>query len=627
MFRLSFFGSFTRQRAALLSATAFAPIPLHPAVERQLELARAAPTQAPPRIDSPWGLYWHSLRGVKELIVEHIAWTTLSALVVLGSVFVAREVFQAQIGVSEGLILASAFFALKVTQAALEYFNACRRLQVHRGIQITLYSLINAKLALIAPSARADISKGQLKTLVGSDVESIEDFISAAIQQWIPVLVSIAILVPVLAIVSGVLGLFALLAALAILPIVLFSTRFVERYQRRAQSKRDDFTTIVGEWIKNIRLVRYLGWERALEREIGARMRRYVLLDSIRHAVAIFIYALSSSWTMVPLLALLCISPLLQTPLNLLQVFSSFWILDHLLTQITNLPYSFTLYGTASAGAKRVIDLLRRPNVMDSFLPPPEHGSITNEEPTALILRGATVSFGDQRALDNVTLRIALNQRTAIVGSVGSGKTTLLEVLLGEIPLSSGSVLVEFDRHSEIPLWRADAYRRLRSLIAYSPQQPFLSNASMRDNVDLSTVASSLEIDSAVMAAQLREDLLAFPRGLEEEVGESGINLSGGQKQRVSLARVFISKRPIVLLDDPLSAVDPKTEELLMDSILDHEKGVILVSHRLAELARCDRILVLEHGAIVEDSDPTTLGSDETSQFSKFLKAAENHDL
>ena len=148
----------------------------------------------------------------------------------------------------------------------------------------------------------------------------------------------------------------------------------------------------------------------------------------------------------------------------------------------------------------------------------------------------------------------------------------------------------------------------------------------MRNNIDLSATTSSDDVNMALLAAQLNEDLATFPRGLEEEVGESGINLSGGQKQRVSLARAFLSKRPFLFLDDPLSAVDPRTEGLLMKSIIEHGRGVLLVSHRLAELERCDRVIVLDNGTIVEDGCPKALACDESSRFSRFLRASETHE-
>jgi len=626
MFRLSFFGPFARQRDELLVAKSFAPIPLHPAVERQLQQANSNFSRKAPRLKRPWNLFWYGLREIKELIVEHILWNAASALIVLGSVFVAREVFQARVGITEGLVLAGSYLLLKIFQATIDYFNGCRRLQIHRGLQIAFYRCINEKLVSISPAGRAEFSKGGLKTLLGSDVESIEDFISAAIQQWIPVTVSTIILVPALYFVSGTIGLLALLVVILLIPVAMIGAAFVEMYQKKAQKEQDELTTIIGEWVKNIRLVRYLGWGKAIESEVEQSMHRFVILGSIRHAIIVVVYAMSMSWPMLPLLSLFWISSLQARPLNLLEVFSSVWILDHLLFQIQHIPYSLSLYGSASAGATRVINLLNQPDLSENNLPAPAEGYVTSHIPSAILVKGITVRYGTFEAIRNLSLEISLSQRTAIVGSVGSGKTTLLETLLGELPLTSGAINIRFENLGDVPLWREDVYKRFRSLAAYSPQQPFLSNATMRNNIDLSATTSSDDINMALLAAQLNEDLATFPRGLEEEVGESGINLSGGQKQRVSLARAFISKRPFLFLDDPLSAVDPRTEGLLMTSIMEHGRGVLLVSHRLAELERCDRVIVLDNGTIVEDGCPKALACDESSRFSRFLRASETHE-
>ena len=108
---------------------------------------------------------------------------------------------------------------------------------------------------------------------------------------------------------------------------------------------------------------------------------------------------------------------------------------------------------------------------------------------------------------------------------------------------------------------------------------------------------------------------------MAEEVGETGINLSGGQKQRLSIARAFFSGRRILFLDDPLSAVDGRTEEILTDEFFKRARGLILVSHRLGELHRCDRVIVLSNGTIAEDGTPKTLLADEKSEFMRFLNA------
>jgi ABC-type bacteriocin/lantibiotic exporter with double-glycine peptidase domain len=260
------------------------------------------------------------------------------------------------------------------------------------------------------------------------------------------------------------------------------------------------------------------------------------------------------------------------------------------------------------------------------LLPAESTGLSPGASPSKLILKNVTVRYDTLDALHEVSTTLLLNERTVIIGSVGSGKSTLLEVIIGELPISGGTIEVEFSDDSRGPLWRRDVYTALRTTIAYSPQQPFLSNALMRDNINLSGSASLEDVQLATSMAQLTEDIALLPRGLAEEVGESGINLSGGQKQRVSLGRAFISKRSIFVFDDPLSAVDTGTEERLVEAIMPGASGLILVSHRLSVLTRCDRVIVLESGRIVEDGKPSILAADPNSYVSRFLEALDHHE-
>ncbi len=605
----------------MLAATEFEPIPLHPSVQNQLEKAKEFNEDKQESISSNWALFLRVVFQLKGLVLELVAWTILSSLAVLGSVFVVQKIFGATPGVRTGLSLGGLYLMFKATQALLEYQIVNRRLQIHRGSQLVLYRVINEKLARIAPAGRDKFSSGQLKTLIGSDVEAIEDFISAALMQWTPALISTIIIAPALWFVSGFAGICGLATALAVIPIAALGAILIERLQIRAQAQQDKLLTRVGEWVKNVRLVRFLGWEQAIERDINDRMWGYIWRDALRHGVAVCVWAITYSWTMSPIIVICAVSLASGRGFNLGEIFASLWLLDHLMFQIQNIPYSLSLYGSACAGARRVLGLLNQPNLSDHFKPGPSYDLPPTDYPTKLIINELSVNFGETAALSSLTITFDLTQRTAIVGSVASGKSTLLDCLIGELPPTKGTVLVEFSDGTRADLWNPDIYSAYRRNIAYSPQQPFLSNAAMRDNIDLSSSCSLEDLQTAIALSQLCEDLLLFRRGLDEEVGESGINLSGGQRQRVSLARAFISKRPILVLDDPLSAVDPRTEKALMDSILAKSRGVILVSHRLIELERCDRVIVLERGVVVEDGDPRMLASDEKSHFSAFLRA------
>ena len=121
--------------------------------------------------------------------------------------------------------------------------------------------------------------------------------------------------------------------------------------------------------------------------------------------------------------------------------------------------------------------------------------------------------------------------------------------------------------------------------------------------------------------AELEADIGHWAAGTAEEVGETGVNLSGGQKQRVNLARALYSGRPYLVLDDPLSAVDTDTESALMQTLLKNSEGFLLCSHRLSELNKTDRILVLEKGHVIEDGKPQFLIDKTGSEFNRQLQA------
>lgn len=628
MYKFSFFRLPGTQRRELLAAREFEAVPLHPSVQQELDrmcVTEARTTSWPRSVPQ---LFLHVLRSLRRLVGELAARSAIQALIVLAAVLVTRTVFQAKISLQSALGLIAVYLVLKLSKVGLDYAGFCLRLQLHRGIQISLLSLVNEKLSRLSPVGRAAFSKGQLKTLVGSDVESVEDFLSPAIEQWIALAVSCVVVVPALLILSGPSGVIALLAGLALVPVAVVGSFGVEFFQHRAQAMQDRLATVVGEWVKNIRLVRFIGWGRLLEDEVQATQQRYILLSALRHGTSVVIWALSSWWTLVPLLVLFSLSSLRNTPLNLVEVFSSFWLLDHLMVQVLYIPHSITALGAAVAGGVRLLDLFSQPELADHFVPVPHETAVrqkTFPRAVALLLRNLTVRHGTVDAVVDLSTRIVLTQRTAIVGAVGSGKSSLLEAIIGELPFSSGEIEVEFEDGTRGPLWQRDLYDAFRAQIAYSPQQPFLSNSSLALNIDLSGAASPDAVQMAVMAAQLSSDILLFQRGLQEEVGESGINLSGGQRQRVSLARAFLSERPLLVLDDPLSAVDPNTERALMAEILQRSAGLVIVSHRLGELYCCDRVLVLEQGRVVEDGEPAVLAQRPDSSFRKYLEAVEGH--
>ena len=154
--------------------------------------------------------------------------------------------------------------------------------------------------------------------------------------------------------------------------------------------------------------------------------------------------------------------------------------------------------------------------------------------------------------------------------------------------------------------------RTLRGSIGYVPQDTFLFSDTIRENIAFGKPgATEEEIEGAARVAQIWDDIMGFPKGLDTLVGERGVTLSGGQRQRIAIARAVLMDSPLFILDDALSSVDIQTEERILEGLEKFLKGrtSILITHRIAPLRRADRIVVFEEGRIAEMGDHETLFS------------------
>jgi ATP-binding cassette subfamily B protein len=199
--------------------------------------------------------------------------------------------------------------------------------------------------------------------------------------------------------------------------------------------------------------------------------------------------------------------------------------------------------------------------------------------------------------LKGISLHIGKGMRTGIVGPVGSGKSTLMRLIARLYPVGDGQLFIDGIDINRIPL------RKLRDTIGYVPQESFLFSRTIADNIAYGRGdAAAGEIEAAARLAQLDGDVAGFPNTYGTMVGERGVTLSGGQKQRTAIARALLKNPAVLILDDPLSAVDAGTEEEILKGLAGYygDRTVLIVSHRLSALRDCDLILVLDNGRIRE---------------------------
>ena len=211
------------------------------------------------------------------------------------------------------------------------------------------------------------------------------------------------------------------------------------------------------------------------------------------------------------------------------------------------------------------------------------------------------VTFGyrpGQVIFQGFNLTIPAGQRVGLVGSSGSGKSTLLSLLLRLYDVQGGAVLIDGQDVRQV------TQHSLHGQIGLIPQEPGLFHRTIRENIHYGRLdASHEELDAAIHRAGAQGFIGEMEHGYESLVGERGVKLSGGQRQRIAIARVILKDAPILVMDEATSSLDSITERFIqdkLDEIMD-EKTVLVVAHRLSTVAHLDRILVLDHGRLVED--------------------------
>ncbi|MDO6492149.1 MAG: ABC transporter ATP-binding protein [Cellulophaga sp.] len=207
-------------------------------------------------------------------------------------------------------------------------------------------------------------------------------------------------------------------------------------------------------------------------------------------------------------------------------------------------------------------------------------------------------------ALNNVSFTINPGETVAIIGKTGSGKSTILDLIARLYDVSSGNILIDDTPIKNVNL---DC---LRQNIGAVPQDAFLFSDSIKDNIKFGKEnATDDEIIAVAKKAVVHKNIMNFKEKYDTVLGERGITLSGGQKQRVSIARALLKDPKIYLFDDCLSAVDTETEEKILNNLktASKNKTTLIVSHRVSSAKNADKIIILDHGKVVQEGTHNSL--------------------
>jgi ABC-type multidrug transport system fused ATPase/permease subunit len=543
------------------------------------------------RWTTPLALLFSMLKSMRRYLVPAYAWYIVSILAALSTpVLVNKFVTLISRGVTAenlqatltyGLVLGLCGFA--AGWCLQQYFY--RVLKANQvGTNIVNERIFKHSLRL-CQNARQKSQLGDVVNHMSSDSDAVTDF-PQVIADLVTSAFEIVVVVGMLFYYIGWSALAALLVLFTLLPLTQYVAKRFTKLEEEMMNYRDQRVTLMSQTLSAIRVVKYFAWEKSVSREV-MDIRDKELLSRRRLAKAETMASMGylGVSTFVLFVALAAHS-LRGQSLDAALIFTCISLFGLLEGPFGDMSHLISR-GTASrVGARRILNFLNLER-----LEIPEGTLDKSGKPIGLEIENLTVKYPGAKAptLRNIQFDVPAGKSVAIVGPVGSGKSSLLNSILGEFLFESGRVRFQMDREDLLPR------------LAYVPQEAYIINSSLLENLHFGEDVTNEEVRRSLDNSCLSQDLRQWPGGLRTEIGEKGVNLSGGQKQRVALARAILSKPQIVLLDDPLSAVDAETEDQLCDRLLFGAwKNVtrVVVTHRLEHLSQFDHVIFLSEGVI-----------------------------
>uniref|UniRef100_A0A671YCI8 Multidrug resistance-associated protein 1 n=1 Tax=Sparus aurata TaxID=8175 RepID=A0A671YCI8_SPAAU len=469
------------------------------------------------------------------------------------------------------------------------YFHVC--FVSGMRLRTAIIGAVYRKALVISSAARRTSTVGEIVNLMSVDAQRFMDLITYINMIWsAPLQVVLALyflwqnLGP-----SVLAGVAVMVLMVPVNAVIAMKTK---TYQVAQMKSKDNRIKLMNEMLNGIKVLKLYAWELAFKDKVSEiRESELRVLKKAAYLAAVSTF----TWVCAPFLVALSTFTVYvlideHNVLDAQKAFVSLALFNILRFPLNMLPMVISSMVQASVSLKRLRVFLSHEELQEDSV---EHKAVASCE--------SSISL----CVHRLNVSIPEGSLVAIVGHVGSGKSSLLSALLGEMDKLEGSVAV-------------------KGLVAYVPQQAWIQNSTLKDNIMFGQERREAWYQHVVEACALQPDLEILPAGDETEIGEKGVNLSGGQKQRVSLARAVYCDRAVYLLDDPLSAVDAHVGKHIFDQVIGKhgllkDKTRVLVTHGLSYLPQADLILVMVEGEITEMGSYQQL-MDTEGAFAEFLR-------
>ncbi len=507
-------------------------------------------------------------------------------------------------GLKEGRLSEVASYALVVVAIATVMWGvrSASRIfifNVGRDIEFELRNEVLARIHKLGPSFSSRMATGDIMSRATNDLGQVRLLAGFGTLNVVNATVAYAGAIGLMIALSPELTLWSL----APLPFFIVATRFFSRQvfvrSRASQEALSTLSERAQEALAGVRLVRAFAIEDYIEARFEAAnqqaLRRNMALAVLRGVMWPVLLTLSSLGTLVVIWR--GGQMVIAGELTVGQFTAFIAYLGQLLWPTMAFGFLLSIVQRGRASYQRVREILdAEPDVAEAA-----DAVVVEGSDGALTVDGLSFAYGDNRVLDDVSFSVDPKNSVAVVGKTGSGKSTLAALLPRLLPTPEGVVRLDGQDITQLEL------PSLRRAVGYAQQEPFLFSATVAGNIGLGlerpTESGALErvVEAARQAAVL-EEIERMPEGFDTVVGERGVQLSGGQKQRIALARALLNEPKVLVLDDPLSAVDAKTERTILQALDRAGEGrtLVLITNRVAAASRAQSILVLDGGRVVE---------------------------
>jgi len=492
--------------------------------------------------------------------------------------------------------LVAGVFAFGLLEAGLMLLRRRLVARPSTRIEADLRADLFAHLQRLPVAFHDQWPSGQLLSRATSDLNTI---------RWFVAFSGIFLVVNVLTMVAGVAVLAWLSPALGLVigviavPLVVLTLVLERRYSvaaRLAQDQAGDLATVIEESALGIRVLKSLGRGRRLTARFVADARglRGTELLKVRLLAALWAVLVTLPEAAIALILGLGAYGVAQGTLTLGTLVAAVTVMTYLYWPIASIGWLLAEASNAAAATLRYWEVR---DIVPAITDPPDPVPAPNPVRGELVLRDVSFAYPGGRGdvLRGVDLALRPGETMALVGATGSGKTTLTALVARLYDVTGGAVLIDGIDVRDLRL--AD----LRTAVATAFEDPVLISASVRENVALGLPsASDDQVWEALRVASADGFVAALPWGLDTRIGEQGMSLSGGQRQRLALARAVIGRPPVLVLDDPLSALDVHTEAEVEAALRRVLGGVtaLVVAHRSSTVQLADRVALLVDGRI-----------------------------